>query len=105
MGGGRDCGLAQTNIAVKGAGSSGRQAGSSFKPFVLATAFEQGIRPDEVYSGGPLQIGDYAPENYGGAVYGNMTLRSAMHRSVNTVFVRLMQDVGDRKSTRLNSSH
>ncbi len=44
--------------------------------------------------GGPLTIGDYSPVNYGGAVYGSMTLRSAMHRSVNTVFVRLMQDVG-----------
>jgi penicillin-binding protein 1A len=94
MVGGRDFGSDQTNIAVKGAGSIGRQPGSSFKPFVLATAFEQGIRPDAVYSGGPLTIGDYSPQNYAGAVYGNMTLRSAMHRSVNTTFVRLMQDVG-----------
>jgi penicillin-binding protein 1A len=92
--GGRDFAFDQTNIALKGAGSIGRQAGSSFKPFVLATAFEQGIRPDATYSGGPLTIGDYSPKNYGGAVYGNMSLRSAMHRSVNTVFVRLMQDVG-----------
>ncbi|MCO8128051.1 transglycosylase domain-containing protein [Acidimicrobiia bacterium EGI L10123] len=94
MVGGRDFGTDQTNIALKGAGSIGRQAGSAFKPFVLATAFEQGIRPDEVYSGGPLTIGDYSPQNYAGAVYGAMTLRSAMHRSVNTTFVRLMQDVG-----------
>ncbi|HSP03987.1 MAG TPA: transglycosylase domain-containing protein [Acidimicrobiales bacterium] len=94
MVGGRDFGSDQTNIALKGAGSIGRQAGSAFKPFVLATAFEQGIRPNEVYSGGPLTIGDYSPQNYAGAVYGNLTLRSAMHRSVNTTFVRLMQDVG-----------
>ncbi|HAS09111.1 MAG TPA: penicillin-binding protein [Acidimicrobiaceae bacterium] len=94
MVGGRDFGTDQTNIALKGAGSIGRQAGSAFKPFVLATAFEQGIRPDEVYSGGPLTIGDYSPQNYAGAIYGDMTLRSAMHRSVNTTFVRLMQDVG-----------
>jgi len=101
MVGGRDFAFDQTNIAVKGAGSIGRQAGSSFKPFVLATAFEQGIRPDEVYSGGPLTIGDYSPENYGGASYGDMTLRSAMHRSVNTVFVRLMQDVGPAEAVAL----
>jgi penicillin-binding protein 1A len=92
--GGRDFGLDQTNIAIKGAGSIGRQPGSSFKPFVLATAFEQGIQPIAVYSGGPLQIGDYAPQNYAGAVYGNLSLRAAMHQSVNTTFVRLMQDVG-----------
>jgi penicillin-binding protein 1A len=101
MVGGRDFGFDQTNIAVKGAGSIGRQAGSSFKPFVLATAFEQGTRPDEVYSGGPLTIGDYSPQNYAGAVYGNMTLRSATHRSVNTVFVRLMQDVGPNETVAL----
>ncbi len=94
MVGGRDFAFDQTNIAVKGSGSIGRQPGSSFKPFVLATAFEQGIKPSAIYSGGPLTIGDYSPENYGGAVYGNMTLRTATHKSVNTVFVRLMQDVG-----------
>lgn len=91
--GGRDFNLDQASMAT-GAGSSGRQPGSSFKAFVLAEAFEQGITPDEVYSGGPLTIGDYSPENYGGSVYGNMTLRQATHQSVNTAFVRLMQDVG-----------
>ncbi len=94
MVGGRDFGTDQTNIAVKGAGSIGRQPGSAFKPIVLATAFEQGITPDAVFSGGPYVNGDYAPENFAGAVFGNMTLRSAMHRSVNTVFVRLMERVG-----------
>ena len=64
--GGRDFNFDQANIAT-GAGSSGRQPGSAFKPFVLAEAFEQGIKPDAVYSGGPLTIGDYSPQNYGGA--------------------------------------
>ncbi len=91
--GGRDFGLTEANIAT-GAGSSGRQPGSSFKPFVLAEAFEQGITPDAVYSGGPLTIGDYSPQNYGGATYGNMTLRAATEQSVNTVYVRLMEQVG-----------
>lgn len=90
--GGRDFNLTEANIAT-GAGSTGRQPGSSFKPFVLAEAFEQGITPDAIYSGGPLTIGDYSPKNYGGANYGNMTLRTATEKSVNTVFVRLMQDV------------
>ena len=90
--GGRDFNLTEANIAT-GAGSTGRQPGSSFKPFVLAEAFEQGITPDAIYSGGPLTIGDYSPQNYGGANYGNMTLRTATEKSVNTAFVRLMQDV------------
>jgi penicillin-binding protein 1A len=96
MVGGRDFAVDQTNLAT-GAGTfrgRGRQTGSSFKPFVLAEAFEQGITPNEVYSGGPLTIGDYSPENYEGAGYGNLSLRTATVKSVNTVFVRLMQDVG-----------
>lgn len=96
MVGGRDWNLTQANIAT-GTGTAnnrGRQPGSSFKAFVLAEAFEQGITPSAVYSGGPLTIGDYSPENYGGSVYGSMSLRSGTQKSVNTVFVRLMQDVG-----------
>lgn len=94
--GGRDFNFDQTNLAT-GAGTfrgRGRQPGSSFKPFVLAEAFEQGIKPSAVYSGGPLTIGDYSPSNYGGASYGNLSLRVATQKSVNTVFVRLMRDVG-----------
>ena len=103
MVGGRDFNFDQTNLAT-GAGTylgRGRQTGSSFKPFVLAEAFEQGITPSAVYSGGPLTIGDYSPENYGGANYGRMTLRSATQQSVNTVFVRLMQDVGPNEVVEL----
>jgi len=94
--GGRDFALEQSNLAT-GAGTyrgRGRQTGSSFKPFVLAEAFEQGITPDATYSGGPLTIGDYSPENYEGAGYGNISLRTATVKSVNTAYVRLMQDVG-----------
>ncbi|HEU5082062.1 MAG TPA: transglycosylase domain-containing protein [Acidimicrobiales bacterium] len=96
MVGGRDFAFNQANLA-SGAGTykgRGRQTGSSFKPFVLATAFEQGIQPTAVYSGGPLTIGDYSPENYEGAGYGSISLRTATVKSVNTAYVRLMEDVG-----------
>lgn len=99
MVGGREFGPGSTGLSTEanlsaGIGTPGRQVGSSFKPFVLAEAFEQGITPDSVYSGGPLTIGDYSPTNFGGAVYGDMTLREATEKSVNTVFVRLMDEVG-----------
>src|SRR5690606_28369085 len=45
--GGRDWAASQVNPAL--GGSLGMQPGSSFKPFVLATAFEQGMTPDTVY--------------------------------------------------------
>lgn len=94
--GGKDWNLSQVNMST-GAGTTdghGRQPGSAFKPIVLAEAFEQGITPNDTIDGGALTIGDYSPENYGGATYGTMTLRSATERSVNTAYVRLMERVG-----------
>jgi penicillin-binding protein 1A len=92
---GRDFAASQVNIALgRDGGGSGRQAGSAFKPFVLATAFEQGITPDATYEGSTHQIGDQTIGNYNGSSYGTMTLRNAMWQSVNTVFTRLILDVG-----------
>lgn len=95
--GGRDWERNKVNLALGSfGGGSGRQAGSSFKPFVLARAFEAGLRPTTTYSGARCVTisEDYAPCNYGGSSYGNITLRSATHRSVNTVFAQLVVDVG-----------
>jgi penicillin-binding protein 1A len=78
-------------------GGSGRQAGSSFKPFVLAKAFEAGIGPDKKYRA-PAAVRprgfDKPVHNYGGASYGTVDLRTATHKSINTVFVQLITDVG-----------
>jgi len=94
MVGGRDFATSQVNTALRG-----RQTGSSFKPIVLAEAFEQGIQPEAVYSGAPHDVGGDEPvTNYGGARYGNITLRSATTNSVNTVFTRLIQDVSVRET-------
>ncbi|MGI9023600.1 MAG: transglycosylase domain-containing protein [Acidimicrobiales bacterium] len=116
MVGGRDFARSQVNLALgncNGApkpddngpvcvdgGGTGRQAGSAFKPFTLAEAFEQGITPDEVYrapgsytipncSGVGCTIG-----NAEGGGFGSLPLRSATAQSVNTVFAQLILDVG-----------
>ena len=89
MVGGRDFAFSQVNTAIRP-----RQTGSSFKPIVLAEAFEQGIRPNATYSGAPHDVGAAEPiTNYGGARYGTMSLRQGTTNSVNTVFTRLIQDV------------
>jgi penicillin-binding protein 1A len=83
----------QVNLAL--GGSTGRQTGSSFKPFVLAEALEQGVSPDKRYSGrNPFGLGDYEAHNYGNSQYGEIDLRAATKNSVNTVYVQLLNDVG-----------
>jgi penicillin-binding protein 1A len=104
----RDWSSSQVNYALGiYGGGSGRQPGSSFKPFVLAEAFEQGVTPNKVYSGAPhapkeCGVSPSRPlQNYGGSRYGSMPLRNATWRSVNTVFTRLIMDVGVDKTMAL----
>ena len=78
-----------------------RQPGSSFKPFVYATALDNGYTPSTVVVDGPIEIdqgpgqGVWRPENYStGKYYGPSTLRTGIELSRNTMTVRLAQDVG-----------
>jgi penicillin-binding protein 1A len=82
-------------------GGSGRQAGSAFKPFVLARAFEAGVSPTKTY-GAPSCItprGFQKPVcNYEGGSFGSANLSRAMAASINTVFVQLIVDVGIKQT-------
>ncbi|QKD04727.1 transglycosylase domain-containing protein [Mesorhizobium loti] len=86
--GGRDYGASQFNRATKAL----RQTGSSFKPYVYATAMEHGFTPNSIISGGPISWGNWSPHNYAGESAGNITLIMAMAKSINTVPVRLAKD-------------
>ena len=86
--GGRDYGTSQFNRATKAL----RQTGSSFKPYVYATAMEHGFTPNSIISGGPISWGNWSPHNYNGESAGNVTLIMAMAKSINTVPVRLAKD-------------
>ncbi|MEP9371007.1 PBP1A family penicillin-binding protein [Mesorhizobium sp. KR1-2] len=86
--GGRDYGTSQFNRATKAL----RQAGSSFKPYVYATAMEHGFTPESVISDGPISWGNWSPKNYGRSFAGRVTLTTALLRSINTVPVRLAKD-------------
>lgn len=90
--------------AVPGAGSiEGRQPGSSFKPFVIAAALEEGFSPGwtaETTSGQPIDGctgpggGAYRPVNYAGGGGGYLDMYEAVKRSSNVYHVKLAQAVG-----------
>lgn len=90
MVGGRDYGDSQYNRAVR----SLRQPGSSFKPFVYIAALEAGYTPQTIVTDAPLKIGKYAPSNFDGKYRGELRLQDAVALSLNTVAVRVAQDVG-----------
>ena len=84
------------NLAAQGR----RQPGSSYKPFALAAAVEQGIDPDTTTYPAPQTI--VLPEYPGGPVTWDVsggagkssTLRNATANSINTVFAQLVTDIG-----------
>ena len=77
-----------------------RQPGSSFKPFVYASALDNGYTPSSVVMDAPIEIdqgagqGVWRPENYSRQFYGPQTLRFGIEQSRNVMTVRLAQDVG-----------
>jgi penicillin-binding protein 1A len=77
-----------------------RQPGSSFKPFVYATALDNGYTPSSIVMDEPIEIdqgngqGMWSPENYDGKSHGAHTLRYGIEQSKNQMTVRLARDVG-----------
>lgn len=103
--GGKDWTQSQVNLALgRLGGGSGRQAGSSFKPFVLAQALRAGVAPTKRYRApGSIQPKGFTQpvENYGGSSYGSADVRTATWKSINTVYVQLILDAGIRETAEL----
>jgi membrane peptidoglycan carboxypeptidase len=77
-------------------------AGSTFKPFALVAALEQGIPLTSMWNGDTPQVFDdagkpYPVSNYGDEGWGQIDLLMATKHSVNTVFVPLGIKAGDDK--------
>ena len=77
-----------------------RQPGSSFKPFIYATALSSGFTPASLINDAPVVFNDknledlWRPENDGGKFYGPTRLREALYRSRNMVSIRLLRRMG-----------
>jgi penicillin-binding protein 1A len=100
MMGGRDFNVSEVNLATgaKG-GGSGRQPGSSFKPFALAEAFAQGYSAEATLpapSSVTLDIPGTADWHVSGgaSASGSHTLLSGIQASSNVVFAQLMLELG-----------
>ena len=64
MVGGRDYGQSQFNRATDAL----RQPGSSFKPYVYATALTNGYKPTSIVVDAPICLGNWCPQNYSALV-------------------------------------
>ncbi|WP_405780455.1 transglycosylase domain-containing protein [Streptomyces sp. NBC_00859] len=105
-------GIDYTKQYVNNATRRDYQVGSTFKPFVFASAVEnrsstqdgRKITPNTSYDGtnhrmvqGPNGPTGYAPGNEDDVSYGHITVSTATDKSVNAVYAQMAEDVGPSK--------
>ncbi|MDD2732041.1 MAG: PBP1A family penicillin-binding protein [Candidatus Pacebacteria bacterium] len=99
---GKDCLFdPKVNVATY---NIGRQPGSSFKPFVYATAFSKGyddkyVVVDEETNFGIFGGKPYIPRNYDGKFRGPVTLRQALAQSLNIPAVKTLAYLAGQKDS------
>jgi penicillin-binding protein 1A len=71
-----------------------RQTGSSWKPFVYLAALENGRTPDTLAVDEPVTIDGWTPADFEPEYLGQITLQTALAKSINTVAARLADEVG-----------
>ena len=80
------------------------QSGSSFKPFIYATALAEGYNASSLINDAPIAFDDknlesvWRPQNYTGKFYGPTSIRDALIRSINIVSIKLLREIGISKS-------
>jgi penicillin-binding protein 1B len=98
--GGRDYKITQFNRIAQ----AKRQPGSVFKPIVYLTALtpmpdgKPKFTPSSIIDDSPVTINfdnkDWSPQNYDKKYYGNVTLRTAIEKSLNASTVKIAQETG-----------
>jgi penicillin-binding protein 1A len=80
------------------------QSGSSFKPFIYATALAGEYNASSLINDAPIAFEDknlesvWRPQNYTGKFYGPTSIRDALIRSINIVSIKLLREIGISKS-------
>jgi len=90
MAGGKSYAKSQFNRATQ----AKRQPGSAFKPFVYLAALENGLSPWTIRDDKQITIGDWSPRNYKEQFKGEMSLKTALASSVNSIAVQLAEETG-----------
>lgn len=98
-------GINQKHFKYDHAKQGKRQVGSTFKPFLYATAIDQlkyspcEVMQDAYYcipEGRHGNLKDWCPKNSNGKYSGDVTLKKALASSINTISARLMDEVGPK---------
>ncbi|WP_064429258.1 penicillin-binding protein 1A [Rickettsia sp. Tenjiku01] len=77
-----------------------RQPGSLSKTFVYLAALENGVKPNQIFNDGPIEISQgpgmpsWRPKNYEGKFLGEITMRAGLEKSRNLITVRVATAVG-----------
>lgn len=95
--GGLDYALSKYNRATQ----AQRQPGSSFKPFVYSAALANGFNAASIINDAPPNIGyqealerEWKPANFADEYFGEVRLRFALRKSLNSVSIKLVQAMG-----------
>ena len=95
MVGGYDFRKSQFNRAMQ----AKRNAGSAFKPIIYTAALEKGLTAATVINDAEIEFpdgkgGTWKPKNYDNTFRGPVTMREALTYSINSVSIRIMDQVG-----------
>lgn len=90
MVGGRDYGDTQFNRATQ----AQRQPGSAFKLFVYLAGLKEGYGPKDEIVDSEININGWSPKNYKKEYLGEISLVDAFSKSINTVAVKLSENIG-----------
>jgi 1A family penicillin-binding protein len=94
MYGGRDYYSKRWNGQFNRAVQAKRQPGSTFKPYVYATAMEMGYSPDSIVVDKPLKVWGHTIKNYDFKNRGAMAFRTAIGMSNNVAATRVLMKIG-----------
>lgn len=91
--GGRDYGDSQFNRVTQ----AKRQPGSAFKLFVYLAGLENGFGPEELVIDSKINVNGWSPKNYKDKYLGEVSVKEAFSKSINTVAVKISEEIGREK--------